>query len=154
MGSPSVGRVALMSIHPAYADAILAGTKKVEFRKRPIADDVTHVIVYATAPISAVVGAFTVEHQATATPSTLWRQFADVAGISRRGFFSYFADRTCGVGIQVGDVLVPDSPISLTGIAGVSRPPQSFQYLDAATATSAIAAMTRVDTEPAYSLHR
>ncbi|MBN9619395.1 MAG: ASCH domain-containing protein, partial [Actinobacteria bacterium] len=103
MGSPAVGRVALMSIHPEYADAILAGTKKVEFRKRPIADDVTHVIVYATAPVSAIVGAFTVENQATAAPSNLWRRFAKVGGITRHGFFSYFADRTQA--IRYGEIL-------------------------------------------------
>ena len=39
-----------MSIHPVYANAILTGDKKVEFRKRRLAADVTHVLVYATAP--------------------------------------------------------------------------------------------------------
>lgn len=144
MGSPAVGRVALMSIHPEYVDAILAGTKRVEFRKRPIADDVTHVIVYATAPVSAVVGAFTVENQSTATPSSLWKTFATVAGITRSGFFSYFADRPHGVGIQVGQVLAPPEPLSLTEHLGVIRPPQSFQYLAAHTAEPVLGGMAPV----------
>lgn len=144
MGSPAVGRVALMSIHPEYADAILAGTKKVEFRKRPIADDVTHIIVYATAPVSAIVGAFIVENQATAAPSSLWRRFAKVGGITRHGFFSYFAGRAHGVGIEVGEVLAPAEPMSLVDDLGVARPPQSFQYLPAAAAQPALAGMAPV----------
>lgn len=144
MAAPAVGRVVLMSIHPEYAEAILAGTKKVEFRKRPVADDVTHVIVYATAPVSAVVGAFAVEDQATAAPASLWRRFAKVGGISRHRYFVYFADHSHGVGIQVGEVLAPSKPLSLTEDLGVERPPQSFQYLDFDTAQPALAGMAPV----------
>ncbi len=144
MDRAKVGRVALMSIHPEYADAILAGTKKVEFRKRPIADDVTHVIVYATAPVSAVVGAFTVESQAKAAPAMLWGRFAEVAGISRHGFFAYFAEHANGVGIEVGEVLTLHEPLPLGVGLGVTRPPQSFQYLDADTAAPALAGMTPI----------
>lgn len=133
-----------MSIHPEYANAILAGTKKVEFRKRPIGSDVTHVIVYATAPVCAIVGAFTVQNQATATPSSLWRRFATVAGITRHGFFLYFADRQHGVGIQVGEVFAPPAPLSLADDLGVARPPQSFQYLAQAAAEPALAGMTPI----------
>jgi predicted transcriptional regulator len=131
-----------MSIHPQYADAIMAGTKQVEFRKRPLSDDVTHVLVYATAPVSTVVGAFTVTGQDTEPPKRLWRRFRKVAGISRDGFFAYFADRPHGVGIRVGDVLTPAVPLSLSEDLGVARPPQSFQYLPPHTANSALAAMS------------
>lgn len=37
MATGTNGRIALMSIHPQYARAILDGTKEVEFRKRPLA---------------------------------------------------------------------------------------------------------------------
>lgn len=149
MGSQRVGRVALMSIHPAYAEAILRGEKTVEFRKRPIADDVTHVIVYATAPLGAVVGAFTVTGQVTTNPRTLWQQFADVSGISKRKFFEYFGARSHGTGIGVGEVFAPAELIYLSEALGVSRPPQSFQYVPADKAASALRAMTRVRVAPA-----
>ena len=142
MGSPAVGRVALMSIHPRYADAILAGTKKVEFRKRPIGADVTHVVVYATAPVSAVVGAFTVTGQETHPPRKLWRLFERVAGISRSGFFDYYAEREHGTGIRVGEILVPDAPLSLLHDLGVAHPPQSYQYLADHTARPLLSGMS------------
>ena len=39
----------LLSLHPEFAAAILAGTKKVEYRRRRIARPVTTVYLYATA---------------------------------------------------------------------------------------------------------
>lgn len=134
MGEAAVGRVALMSIHPAYADAILAGRKRVEFRKRPIGADVTHVVVYATRPVGAVVGAFSVDGQQTTSPSELWRMFGKVGCITRDKFRSYYRSRAEGTGIKVGDVLVAPEPIDIGNELGVSRPPQSFQYLTVAQA--------------------
>ena len=130
MADATVGRVALMSIHPVYATAILDGTKQVEFRKRPIAHDVTHVIVYATAPVSAVVGVFEVSGQTTATPASLWQKFKQVAGISRDGFDAYFDGRDSATGIGVGTVTALDKPMCLRQDLGLARPPQSFQYVD------------------------
>lgn len=139
-----VGRVVLMSIHPQYAQAILDGTKQVEFRKRPVADDVTHVLVYATAPVSAVIGAFTVTGQDVEHPKTLWRRFKKVAGISRDGFFAYYDGRVSGTGIRVGDRLAPAEPLPLADTFGVSRPPQSFQYLTGDPVRDVLSAMAFV----------
>jgi predicted transcriptional regulator len=133
-----------MSIHPRYAEAILNGSKQVEFRKRRIADDVTHVVVYATAPVSAVVGAFAVNGQHTSSPPSLWRRFRRVGGISRDLFFDYFAGREQGTGIHVGAVLAPAEPLPLLDSVGVARPPQSYQYLPSETAGRVLAGMTRV----------
>lgn len=84
----AAGRVALMSIHPRYAWAILEGRKTVEFRKRRLADDVTHVVIYSTVPDRAVVGYFTVEGQETSTPASLWGQFHDRGVIDESDFFA------------------------------------------------------------------
>lgn len=130
-----------MSIHPEYANAILSGDKTVEFRKRPISDDVTHVIVYATAPTAAVVGAFTVTGQDTTSPTRLWKRFSKAAGISRSKFFEYYSGRRQGTGIKVGDVLVAEEPLPLYESLGVARPPQSFQYLAGSAAQEALSQM-------------
>ena len=58
MASKDSPVVALMSIYPEYADRILSGTKKVEFRKTVFRKDVTHILIYATAPSQDVVGYF------------------------------------------------------------------------------------------------
>lgn len=142
--SPVVGRVAVMSIHPRYANQILAGAKRVEFRKRPLARDVTHVVVYATAPVSAVVGAFTVEGQHTLTPGDLWNRFAEVGGIDSESFDAYYAGRAAGTGITVGQVLAPATPLGLRDRLGLTRPPQSFQYVGMDAAADLLREMTVV----------
>lgn len=131
-----------MSIHPRYADEIMSGTKRVEFRKRPVGDDVTHVMIYATAPVSAVIGAFSVAGQETMEPESLWSRFHTVAGITKRRFFDYFSGRAIGTGIMVNEVFRPDAPLSLSHDLGVTRPPQSYQYLPVDAAREALSRMT------------
>lgn len=65
-------RTALLSIRPVFADQILAGTKRVEFRRVRFARMVVSVAIYATQPVGAVVGWFTVRRLVTGTPYELW----------------------------------------------------------------------------------
>jgi predicted transcriptional regulator len=141
MGTKATGRQALMSIRPEFAEQILAGTKRIEFRKRPLANDVTGVIVYATAPTKAIVGAFRVAGQDTRPPRDLWSEYSDVAGIAREPYLRYYAGRGLATGILVGDVYVAPAPLALS-YAGVRRAPQSFQYLTPAVGLRLLAAMS------------
>lgn len=129
MGEIAPGRVALMSIRPEFADAILSGDKAVEFRKRPVAEDVSHVLIYATLPVGSLLGWFVVQGQSTTSPKQLWDQFKGVAGISEDRFFDYYAQKDSGTGIMVGSAEKFDAPLPLTEFGAVLRPPQSFQYL-------------------------
>ncbi len=90
-----------MSVHPRFAEAIMDGRKKVEFRKRRLADDVTVVWVYATAPVRRVIGYFEVDSIHTANPADLWRRFAHVGCIERADFDRYYADSRTGAGIGI-----------------------------------------------------
>ncbi|MGM7777434.1 hypothetical protein ACSVHC_15640 [Arthrobacter sp. KNU-44] len=134
MGKNAPARVALMSIRPEFADAILSGGKVVEFRKRPVADDVSHVLIYATMPVGSLVGWFTVREQQTMSPRRLWSAFRAVGGISKSRFFEYFDQREHGTGILVDTAARFPEPVPLTELGASLRPPQSFQYLTAAQA--------------------
>ena len=134
MGKNAPGRVALMSIRPEFADAILSGEKAVEFRKRPVADDVSHVLIYATLPVGALLGWFAVRGQSTMSPKGLWSQFRAVGGISKTRFFEYYAQRELGTGILVDSARRFREPIPLANLGPALRPPQSFQYLTDAQA--------------------
>jgi predicted transcriptional regulator len=124
-----------MSIHPQYADAILAGTKRVEFRKRRLAPDVSTVVIYATRPVGRIVGTFEVHGHDIAAPEELWNRHSAHAGISATGFRAYYAQTPAAVGILIGDVRRLPEPRRLADLPGVSRPPQSFSHLSAAHAT-------------------
>lgn len=138
--APGQGRCVLMSIRPRFAEQILAGGKRVELRRRRLGDEVTCVVVYATSPVRAIVGAFEVTGQDTRPLADLWAAYADVAGVGHQEYLEYFAGCAQGTAILVGTVLVPDRPRPLSA-AGVHRAPQSWQYLPGAPARALLAAM-------------
>lgn len=123
-------RVALLSIHPRHAEALMAGTKRVELRRTPVRDDTTHVIVYATAPVKAVIGWFEVAGVDVDSQTSIWNTHRAVSGVTRGEFRSYFAGAARASAIRVAAAHRLDSPLPLDAIPGVKRPPQSFQYID------------------------
>lgn len=123
--------VALLSIKPTYAEAILAGRKKVEFRKTKFQRAVTHVVIYATAPIKRVIGWFTAGDFHESSPAQLWRRFSAVGGISRVPFQTYFEGRETGVAIGVHKPRRLKASLPLNRITS-KPPPQSYVYLPAA----------------------
>lgn len=149
MGKVAPGRVALMSIRPEFADAILSGDKSVEFRKRPVADDVSHVLIYATLPVGSLLGWFVVTGQSTTSPKDLWERFSSVAGISKDRFFDYYNQKELGTGIMVGTAEKFHEPLPLAKLGESVRPPQSFQYLtdDQAAAFFRMVSRRPVDAE-------
>lgn len=130
MAGTENARVALLSIHPAYARGIIEKKKTVEFRRRAFRDDVTHVVVYATAPVRKVLGLFAVAHLEEASPSQLWKRHGANGLIERQPFFEYFKNAKSGVAIVVGEVHVLATPVPLRRLTGRSAGPQSFQYVD------------------------
>ncbi len=63
-----------MAIRPHFADSILAGRKRVEFRKRRFSRAVSHVIIYATEPVKRVIGMFEVKSVSDGPPARVWRR--------------------------------------------------------------------------------
>lgn len=130
MADRTPGRIALLSIHPRHAEAILDGCKRVELRRTAVAPDVTHVLIYATAPVQAVVGWFDVAGVDSDSKTGIWNTHGAVTGVTRQEFRDYFAGAARAFAIRVGHAQRLDPTISLDQIPGVRRPPQSFQYLD------------------------
>jgi predicted transcriptional regulator len=126
-------RVALLSIHPRFARAILEGSKTVELRRARLPEDVSHVVVYATSPVQRIVGWFEVSRVERDLPSRLWRRHGTATGVSRDEFHAYFAGANEGTAISVGRVAALDKPLHLRAL-GHAVPPQSYRYLDEARA--------------------
>jgi len=118
-----------MPIQPQYVAAIVAGHKRVEFRRRRFACPVTNVVVYATSPIKKVVAHFRVGHVTEATPHELWQRFRSVAGIDEQAFWDYYHGAARGVAIGIDQLVVLDRPVSLTSVSRSLSVPQSFCYL-------------------------
>lgn len=131
MGARPAGRVALMAIHPRYAEAILDGCKHVEFRKRPLASDVRTVVIYATAPVKRVVGEFTVDRIVIASPEALWEVAGSVGGIDKPSYYGYYAASDTAIGILVGVARRYPFGLPLHALNPEPAVPQSFAYLPA-----------------------
>lgn len=129
MADTATGRVALFSIKPQYADAILDGSKEVEFRRTSLASDVSHVVIYATSPVQKVIGIFEVAGVESAVPDELWDTYSAVGGIARDAYAGYFAGTDTGYAIKVRYPRLLDTPLRLDDLSPGLRAPQSYQYL-------------------------
>lgn len=123
------GRVALMAIRPRYAQAILAGIKRIEFRKRPLAPDIDTILIYESAPTQRIVGQFTLSRTILATPQGLWRNFGSVGSIARVDYLTYYGERDRAVGLVIDDVEQFAHPLALADLSVRPAVPQSFVYL-------------------------
>jgi predicted transcriptional regulator len=131
MGTAAVDRVALMSIHQRWAEAIVDGRKRVEFRKRRLAEDIRTVLIYATAPTSQVIGRFTVEEMVTDSPTRIWERFGALGVIERDAFFAYYRDSAFAVAIVVATAERFSDSVALSDFKPRPAVPQSFSYLPA-----------------------
>lgn len=121
---------AILSIKPEFADKILDGTKRFEFRKASFgATQVESVLIYATRPIGKVVGEFEVECVHIDEPQRIWRKTRKFAGIEKCFFDEYFRGRSVAVAIAVGKVDRFETPRDLSSFGENITAPQSFRYL-------------------------
>lgn len=122
----------LLSVHPRFATAILAGSKTVEVRRQRVAAPPgTPVFLYATAPTMAIVGMARIASVQVASPREVWSASRTRAGISRREYDEYMSGATRASGLTLEDPVTFDAPVPLTALraAGSFHPPQSYRYL-------------------------
>lgn len=134
--APRETRAALVSVHPQWAHALMDGRKGVEFRKAGVSPDIRIAIIYATSPVKQVVGWIEIEEVVFGSPRTLWRKFGSQGCIDRAQFMRYYAAAERGAAIVVKAAHPFTTPKPLGHIAGVVRPPQSFQYVPASVAAA------------------
>lgn len=126
------GRVILLSIKPKYADLILAGSKRVEFRRSWAAHDVSMVVLYSSSPIQKIVGIVEVNNVVVASPTSLWNICTESGGgLTRSELRSYFSGKSRGVAVRLGKVREFIKHVDPKTVISNFVPPQSFRYLDA-----------------------
>lgn len=119
---------ALLSIKPTYAEAILSGTKKWEFRRRKFVETPDKIYIYCTSPVRKVVGFFEPGEIISGSSEKIWRRCGKESAISRREFYKYSSSGVIHA-IKISRVEKLEIPIELD-LFGKSRPPQSFYYVD------------------------
>lgn len=120
----------LLSIKPKFAESIINGRKKYEFRKNAFSKkNIGRVYIYSTTPIKKIIGFFKVSKIIEDKPSTLWHQLKDEAGISEEEFFDYFKNREIGFALEIAEVEKFENPVDPKIIFPNFVPPQSFCYI-------------------------
>lgn len=123
---------AIISIHPSYADAILAGAKTIELRRRiPALTIGSRLWIYATRPTAAVVGVVTIQEVAKASPSTIWKTHRSGAGVDRASYRAYFkgAQEAVAILLTAAERVGPISIEQLRRIRNSFHPPQVLMRL-------------------------
>ena len=127
----------VLAIHPRHAQAILAGDKQFEIRRRfPQVPAGTVVYMYATAPICAIVGGFVVETRHSGAPEQLWSTVGEKACISHAEFSAYVQGNATATAVKVRSSFRLRRDVERDELAGISggsvSPPQSVQYIRSA----------------------
>jgi predicted transcriptional regulator len=84
--------------------------------------------MYATQPVSQLVGEFGVKKIHRDDPDRLWDRTSDAAGLTWAQFNSYFQDRSTGVAIEISRVERFSPPVDPWDKIEDFHPPQSFCY--------------------------
>jgi predicted transcriptional regulator len=120
----------LLSIKPKFANAILEGTKTFELRRALFRNSlVREILIYASSPVSLVIGEFIVDGILALEPKKLWAATEKGAGVERQFFEDYFRGCEIGFAFKVDRPRRYTKPLNLKEHFGLSRPPQSFCYL-------------------------
>jgi len=120
----------LLSIKPEFVDRIFDGSKLFEFRRKVFRDrSVKTIVVYATAPVSQVVGEFDIEEIIEGDVIGLWELTKEHSGIAKEHFDKYFSGLEIGFAIRIGETRIYDVPLDLNSEFSVMHPPQSFIYI-------------------------
>lgn len=119
----------LLSIKPEFAEKIFDGSKCFEFRRNVFKNqDVETIVVYASSPISKVIGEFEIEKVLRNELETLWEETKDYSGITKEFYDKYFTGKQEGYAIQVKKVSRYKKARNLKEEYGMV-PPQSFAYI-------------------------
>ena len=121
--------IAILSIKPKYANLILNGKKRYEFRKRAPKSKVEKVYLYSSSPTQKIVGYFTTEETISGPPKNVWEKTKHAAGIEREDYFKYFKNKKIAHAIKVKKKVRLRS-MEPKEIFPNFTIPQSFIYLD------------------------
>ena len=119
----------ILSIKPQFAKKIFEGTKKFEFRRSIFKNpNVKCVIVYASAPISKIIGEFEIEGIIHNELNSLWKETKDYSGITKDYYFNYFEGKDFGFALKIKNAKKFSEYFSIKEKYGL-LPPQSFAYV-------------------------
>ena len=127
-----MSRAVLLSVKPRYAQALLAGTKTVEVRRRfPAQPSGTVIFIYASSPVRAVLGTVVLDQISRVASEAVSHIHRGQIEIGREELAVYLD------GVETASILEVSGPRTWSGSVPLEalrarvelEPPQSFRYL-------------------------
>lgn len=119
----------ILSIKPKYASKILEGKKTYELRKTIFKNtEIKTVLIYASAPISKIIGEFQIEKIVHLELDELWNVVKEKAEVDKDFFDEYFDSKEKGYAISIKNVKKYKINIDISEEYGL-KAPQSFAYI-------------------------
>jgi len=120
----------LLSIKPKYANKIIDGEKKYEFRKiRLDKQKIGHVYIYSTSPVKKSLPGLLSMILSKTPQERLWKRCKKYSGVTKEEFFSYYAEKEVAFAIPIKKVEPLEVPIDPYAKMVNFTPPQSYYYL-------------------------
>lgn len=120
----------ILSIKPIYAEKILNGEKLFELRKSIFKNtEIKKVIIYASAPVSKIVGEFEIESILHQNINDLWKMTKEKNGVEKSFFNDYFQNKEKGYAIKIKKSKRYEAQYNIFEKYGV-KAPQSFSYIE------------------------
>lgn len=124
-------KVALISIRPNFVAKILAGEKRLEFRRSWASEQVDVLVIYSSSPVQRIVASVNVVGVTEGSPTALWGLAQEKGGgVPRQLLYDYFEGKKTGFAIEIADVLEFEQPVDPKKLFNNFIAPQSFRYLD------------------------
>jgi len=122
-------RIAFMPIKPVFVEQIVKGRKSYEFRRAPIRNDLTHIIIYASSPVKEIIGVAEVGEVVSSSPNKIWEKTKQYSGISRSIYREYFRGKNIAYAIHLKKMHIFQNGINVETIEEDFNIPQSFSYV-------------------------
>lgn len=121
--------IIMISVSPKHADILLDdSSKNVFFYKVTPVNNVKRVLVYATAPIKAVVGEFDLSEIKISALSTAWKNYSSKSIFTKKEFDEYYKDKKEAHAMIAGKSFRYSKPKKIEDY-NMSKGPSGFQYL-------------------------
>lgn len=119
----------LLSIKPEYAEKILNGEKKYEFRRSIFKNtNVKKIVIYASSPIQKVIGEFEIDCITSLETEDLWNKTKRHSGIDKEFYDNYFNGKETAHAIKVKKTKRYRKQLGLDYF-NINYAPQSFAYI-------------------------
>jgi predicted transcriptional regulator len=117
----------LLSVEPRFAEAILSGDKKWEFRTRGFQLRPKKVYIYCTSPVQKIVGFFRIEKTIFGPREKIWKICGKESGITCEEFINRFRNRYV-YAMKIAEAKRFIYPVKLS-LLRIHTPPRSFVYI-------------------------